>query len=112
MEEIKENDLSEDNYNLYSKNSGLSGKEICEDDYFKFELKDKTHELNINKHVSSNKLLPFTSKNSFKKDDFEIIGIIGRGSYAKVVKAKLIKDNTIYAIKIINRPFIDKVDLS
>ena len=110
MEEIKENDLSEDYYNLYSQNRGLSCNEIGEDDYFKFELKDKTHELNLNQSVGCNKLLPFTSKNSFKKDDFEFISIIGRGSYAKVVKAKLTKDNTIYAIKIINRPFIDKVD--
>lgn len=53
--------------------------------------------------------IPFPTKNIFKKDDFEFIGNIGRGSYAKVVKAKLIRDNTIYAVKIINRPFVEKV---
>lgn len=55
------------------------------------------------------KKIPFPTKNSFKKEDFEILGILGRGSYAKVVKAKLIKNNMIVAIKIINRPFILKV---
>ena len=57
-----------------------------------------------------NRTFPFPSQNIYKKEDFEIFGLLGRGSYAKVVKAKFIKNNTIYAIKIINKPFIIKVN--
>ena len=53
--------------------------------------------------------IPFVSKNKFKKSDFEIIGLLGRGAYAKVVKAKLISTDTIYAVKILERNFFEKV---
>ena len=56
--------------------------------------------------------LPFPTKNYFKMEDFEILELLGRGSYAKVVKAKIIKNNMIVAIKIIYIPFIVKVFLS
>ena len=52
--------------------------------------------------------LPFNSKNSFTKDDFEVLGILGKGAYAKVVKARYIKTNEIVAIKIIEKTFIEK----
>ena len=54
--------------------------------------------------------IPFTTERIFKKSDFEILGLLGRGSYAKVVKAKLIENDTIYAIKIIDKTFIEKVN--
>ena len=53
--------------------------------------------------------VPFQSKNQFSKSDFEIIGLLGKGSYARVVKARLIKNDCIYAIKIIDKIFIENV---
>ena len=64
----------------------------------------------LNKSMENLERLPFATKNIFKKDDFEIIGSLGRGSYAKVVKARIIKNKQIVAIKIIEKPFIIKVN--
>lgn len=56
-----------------------------------------------------NEKIPFPTKNYFKKEDFEFLNLLGRGSFAKVLRAKFIKNNMIVAIKIINKPFILKV---
>ena len=50
----------------------------------------------------------FVSKNKFEKSDFEIMGLIGRGAYAIVVKAKHRVTKHIFSIKIITKSFIDK----
>ena len=60
-------------------------------------------------HIENTNQILFSTKNNFKKDDFEIFAIIGRGAYAKVVKARIIKNKQIVAIKIINKSFIIKV---
>jgi hypothetical protein len=46
-------------------------------------------------------------RNSIK--DFELINVLGRGSYAKVVLARNIYTNKYYALKVIDKLFLEKV---
>lgn len=46
----------------------------------------------------------------YSKNDFEVLGLLGKGAYAKVVKARCLKDDKIYAIKILDREFIERVN--
>lgn len=52
--------------------------------------------------------IPFKSKNSFKKADFEFSSTLGKGAYAKVIQAKHIKTEEVFAIKIVERKFFEK----
>jgi hypothetical protein len=53
--------------------------------------------------------IPFSCKVYYSKSDFEILGVLGKGAYGKVVKARHIKDNKIKAIKIIDSNHIERV---
>ena len=44
-------------------------------------------------------------------NDFELMYVLGRGSYAKVVKAKNIFTDKFYALKIIDKKFLAKVNI-
>ena len=77
-----------------------------EEDYFRGSTSNE-NESEFQIKLKTN--LPFYSKNKFTKNDFEILGLLGRGAYARVVKARLIKNDAIYAIKIIEKEFIEKV---
>lgn len=48
------------------------------------------------------------SKNIYNPEDFKTICTIGSGAYSKVVKARHIKTKEIYAIKIIDKHFMEK----
>ena len=54
--------------------------------------------------------IPFPSKNIYSKNDFEVLELLGKGAYAKVVKAKCLKDNIIKSIKIIDKQFMERVN--
>jgi hypothetical protein len=54
--------------------------------------------------------IPFPTNNYFSKNDFEVIELLGKGAYAKVVKALCTKNKEIKAIKIIDKCFIEKVN--
>ena len=45
----------------------------------------------------------------YTKSDFDVINLCGKGAYAKVVKAKCLKDGKIKALKIMDKNFILKV---
>ena len=107
MEINNEEEPKEEEYRAF--NSAMPNSEISEEDYFLTVPSEKLSNKNLVKFENLKEYPVFQTKNLLKKDDFEIICTMGRGSYAKVVKAKLIKDNTIFAIKIINKPFIIKV---
>ena len=53
--------------------------------------------------------IPFPTKNIYSKNDFEVLELLGKGAYAKVVKAKCLRENMIKAIKIIDRHFMERV---
>ncbi len=55
--------------------------------------------------------IPFPTNNNFSKNDFEVIELLGKGAYAKVVKALCTKNKEIKAIKIVDKCFIEKVDI-
>jgi hypothetical protein len=55
--------------------------------------------------INKNKLL---SKKSFEGSDFKTLATIGSGAYSKVIKAKYVKTHNIYAIKIIDKHFMEK----
>ena len=87
--------------------------EINEDDYFRQSksLNNNENEVVHKKVFETKANITFPTERIFRKNDFDILGLLGRGAYAKVVKAKHIQDNTIYAIKIVDRNFIEKVKL-
>ena len=87
--------------------------EIDEEDY-SVQSKSLTNEqefLQKKNFEQKKSSIPFPTESVYKKSDFEILGLLGRGAYAKVVKAKLIKNNAIHAIKIIDKSFIEKVNI-
>lgn len=94
----------------------LTKKNNSEEEYFKntsdFPVKRVSDvEINNNKlslDYYNYNMIPFTCKVYYSKKDFEILGPLGKGSFAKVVKARNIKNDEIKAIKIINRSFIEK----
>lgn len=84
----------------------LSQGTVNEEEYFRSsESLGKENDCQIRLKSS----LPFNNKVQFNKSDFEILGLLGRGSYARVVKARLIKEDKIFAIKIVDRVFIENV---
>jgi len=72
-----------------------------EDDYFAEIQLSKSKKYNFN-------YLPFNTKNTFTKEDFDILCVLGKGAYARVVKAKYKKNDEIVAIKVIDKAFIEK----
>jgi hypothetical protein len=55
-------------------------------------------------------IIPFPTLNVFSKLDFDVIELLGKGAYAKVIKALHLKTKEVKAIKIIDRQFIERVD--
>jgi hypothetical protein len=51
----------------------------------------------------------FESRIHYTRNDFEVSLICGKGAYAKVVKAKCLRDNDIKALKIMDKCFLIKV---
>ena len=90
----------------------INSTDVNEDDYFRASnsVTNGEHEIPHKKIFESKVNIEFPTERVFKKSEFEILGLLGRGAYAKVVKAKLIQDNAIYAIKIIDKSFIEKVN--
>lgn len=84
---------------------------------------DLANEIEENKNIEAQNTSNSTSdteknkkdhlKSSPKKmtiNDFKIIRNLGKGSYAKVISAKNIHNNKNYAIKIIDKTFIERED--
>lgn len=55
--------------------------------------------------------IPFPTLNVYSKTDFEVVELLGKGAYAKVVKARHIKTKEIKAIKIIDKMFMERVSI-
>ena len=83
------------------------------DEKAKLKLKPKNDEIEL--------LIPFKSKNEYKKDDFEVISLSGKGAYATVLQVKLKTDieqenenkhkkEKFYAIKVIDINSMKKVN--
>ena len=94
-----------DNYSddSYFRNSSIKPEESTSTVTISFSnlsLEDKKNESLI---------IPFSSRKSFSKTDFEVIEVLGKGAYAKVVKARYLPTKEIKAIKIIYRSIIEKV---
>lgn len=87
--------------------------EMNEDEYFRQSKSINNNENDVvHKKVFESKAdISFPTERIFRKSDFDILGLLGRGAYAKVVKAKHKQDNMIYAIKIVDRSFIEKVKI-
>ena len=55
--------------------------------------------------------IPLKTKNKFKKDDFDVIALSGKGAYGTVLKVKFIKDTSdkYYAIKVMDVLALDRI---
>lgn len=62
---------------------------------------------------SSEPMSPSGQAGQYCLDDFELIRVIGRGSYAKVLMVELKKTKRIYAMKVIKKTLVtdDEVHL-
>jgi hypothetical protein len=87
-----------------------------DDEYFRdssiipngtYEIQQDLERLEISPKIS---VIPFPTLNNFCKADFDVIELLGKGAYAKVVKAMHIKTKQIKAIKIVDRHFIERVN--
>ena len=85
----------------------------------KAKLKRKSKKFNSFDEIEL--LIPFKSKNEYKKDDFEVISLSGKGAYATVLQVKLKTDieqenenkhkkEKFYAIKVIDISSLKKVN--
>ena len=95
-------------------NSGF----MNEDDYFKCsdlsansenDLDELLTKMNISKSKQK-EAKKFKILNEFSKNDFEIIGFLGKGNFAQVLKARNLEKNSIHALKIVDKPFLEKED--
>lgn len=100
--------------NTYEKKSSVTSEkpynEFNEEEYFRgssFEY-FRNSSLNGNEDNEEGERMKLPSKNFFTSKDFEIKSTLGNGAYAKVIKAKHIKTNELYAIKIIEKRLMDK----
>lgn len=53
----------------------------------------------------------FPTPNVFSKNDFEVVELLGKGAYAKVVKAVYTLTKEVKAIKIIDKTFVERVSI-
>lgn len=90
---------------------------LNEDDYFKGSdlsassekaLDELLNKMNLTKSNHKKIRKQFKMKNDFSKNDFEIIGFLGRGSFAQVLKARHINKNEIFALKVVDKVFLEK----
>ena len=67
--------------------------------------------LNLRDEIQSESqsYIPFPTLNLFAKTDFDVVELMGKGAYGKVVKAMYSKTMELKAIKIIDKSFIEKV---
>lgn len=66
----------------------------------------------LNKDNENILIIDSTTGSPIKKNtikDFDISFLLGKGSYAKVVLAKNIYTNKLYALKVIDKSFLAKV---
>lgn len=99
-----DNGLVREDSSSYFKNSSINSSNKPNSDEINVMLDNLLLSNN-----NSNYSLSFHSPNSYSKNDFEVIELLGKGAYAKVVKALCTKNKEIKAIKIIDRNFIEKV---
>jgi serine/threonine protein kinase len=79
-----------------------------EDESIKSLSSTMSNEENI-PHFETMKVSSPKSKTSI--NDFDILSVLGKGSYAKVVLGKNIYTGELFAIKIIDKKFLEKVKL-
>jgi hypothetical protein len=96
---------AKDNYSddSYFRNSSIQPKESVS------SVTISLSGLSIEDKKCSNPFVPFNSAKNFTKTDFEVIELLGKGAYAKVVKAIYLPTKETKAIKIIDRSFIERV---
>jgi hypothetical protein len=96
---------AKDNYSddSYFRNSSIQPKESVS------SVTISLSGLSVEDKKSLNPFIPFTSVKNFSKTDFEVVELLGKGAYAKVVKAIYLPTKETKAIKIIDRSFIERV---
>lgn len=91
---------------------------VNEEDYFKCsDLSDGSEDaldqlltkMNICKSKQK-KEKKFQVVNDFCKNDFEVTGFLGKGNFAQVLKARNFSKNQTFALKMVDKPFLEKED--
>uniref|UniRef100_A0A0M3JHF0 non-specific serine/threonine protein kinase n=1 Tax=Anisakis simplex TaxID=6269 RepID=A0A0M3JHF0_ANISI len=78
----------------------------------KTSLESKVHEEEPVSHEPTPVVGVNTDKWTVSLDDFTLLTVIGRGSYAKVVQAEHKKTGVVYAIKIIKKQMFNDDEVS
>ena len=88
-------------------------KSYSEDEYFRNSsilldsLNSVTSDMSNLKIFENKDNLPFVKK--YAKSDFEVLELLGKGAYAKVVKAIHNSTKQVKAIKVIDKTFMERV---
>ena len=123
---LKENDDDYININkvkkvvTFNKNKYANNKILASNDISKNEL-IKRKPIKYNSIDSDKLLILFKSKNEYKKDDFEVLALSGKGAYGTVLQVKLKSDieqeninknkkEKFYAIKVMDIESMKKVN--
>jgi hypothetical protein len=81
---------------------------VEEMNYFNRSSEELSQEM-ANLNLVDSQPVEFESRIHYTRNDFEVSLICGKGAYAKVVKAKCLKDNEIKALKIMDKSFMIRV---
>ena len=112
--DIEEEKNNENNNNIKNSMDELKIKQKqqeAEKKEEKEEEKDEVPEF-INPMNEKGELrIPLKTKNKFKKDDFDVVALSGKGAYGTVLKVKFKKDKNekYYAIKVMDISALDRI---
>ena len=109
-----EEEKNNENNNIKNSMDELKIKQKQQEDEKKEEKEEEKDEVPefINPMNEKGELrIPLKTKNKFKKDDFDVIALSGKGAYGTVLKVKFKKDTNekYYAIKVMDISALDRI---
>ena len=109
-----EEEKNNENNNIKNSMDELKIKQKQQEDEKKDEKEEEKDEVPefINPMNEKGELrIPLKTKNKFKKDDFDVVALSGKGAYGTVLKVKFKKDKNekYYAIKVMDISALDRI---
>jgi hypothetical protein len=101
-------DRSPNQFSSFNEDQFFRGSSTTTDYFRNSSVSDVFHRNNSEQDYFHENKRALTSKNVFVPSDFKITSTIGHGNYAKVIKAKHKRTEEIYAVKIIEKKFMEK----
>ena len=108
-DDVNNSDIEEEKNNENNENKNKQEEEEKKEE--KEEEKDEVPEFFDPINEKGELRIPLKTKNKFKKDDFDVIALSGKGAYGTVLKVKFKKDinEKYYAIKVMDISALDRI---